>query len=329
MSDMLGDSGIPLFLIMVFVAVFLLAQSLMVSTVGADQKAAKRLRRRIGKVADEFAPSAAASLLRDKYLRELSPLERALESLPGMERLARMIEQSGRTTPAYRLVLVAAGLACAGAVGAWVLSHEALAAAGAGALGGAVPFVKIARERDRRLAKFEEQLPEAMDIMTRALRAGHPFNETLRLVAEELDAPVAREFGLAFADINYGTDVRVAFLNLLERVPSVALMSLVTSVLVQRETGGNLAEILEKIGAVVRGRFRFQRKVKTLTAEGRLSAWVLTMVPFALFAVMSLTSPGYLPVLLVDPLGRKLIGGAFVLMLLGILWMRKLIRIEV
>ena len=141
--------------------------------------------------------------------------------------------------------------------------------------------------------------------------------------------PVAREFELTFADINYGNDLRRAMLGLLQRVPSLTVMALVTAVLVQKETGGNLAEILDQISNVIRGRFKFYRRVKTLSAEGRLSAWILTMVPFALFAVISMTTPEYLPVLLEDPTGQKLVIFGFVMMVAGIYWIRRIIRIEV
>ena len=179
------------------------------------------------------------------------------------------------------------------------------------------------------MEKFEEQLPDAIDSMKRALRAGHPFSAAIKLVSEDMDDPVAREFELTFADINYGNDMRRAMLGLLQRMPSVTVMALVTSVLVQKETGGNLAEILEQISRVIRSRFRFQRKVRTLSAEGRLSAWILAMVPFVLFVVISFTTPTYLPVLLEDPIGRKLIGVGFTLGVIGIYWIRNVIRVDV
>ncbi|MNQ89109.1 Bacterial type II secretion system protein F domain protein [compost metagenome] len=165
--------------------------------------------------------------------------------------------------------------------------------------------------------------------MVRALKAGHPFNETLRLVADEQKGVVAHEFGLTFADINYGNDVRRAMLGLLERMPSMTVMMLVTSILLHRETGGNLTEILQRLSSLIRGRFRFQRKVKTLSAEGRMSAWVLVAIPFVLCIGLVLTTPEYLPMLLNDPTGHKLIMAAFVAMLLGIFWIKKIIRIEV
>jgi tight adherence protein B len=197
------------------------------------------------------------------------------------------------------------------------------------AMGGALPFFKIFRDRTSRIQQFEEQLPDAIDMVKRALRAGHPFSGAIKLVADEMDDPVAGEFGTTFADINYGNDSRRAMLGLLQRVPSVTVMALVTSVLVQRETGGNLAEILERISAVIRGRFKLQRKVKTLSAEGRMSAWILALVPLFLFAVIWVTSPEYLPMLLEEEAGKKMVIYGVVSGLIGIYWVKKIIRIEV
>ena len=269
------------------------------------------------------------SLLREKYLRELSPLARRLESLPILESLSRTIEQSGHRVLAHRVVLLSMALAIAGAIVAWVLTRMQLVALAAAPIAAVLPFLKISRDRSARLGRIEEQLPDAIDVMRRALQAGHPFNASMKLVADDMEQPIAREFELAFADINYGNDVRRAMLGLLERVPSVTVMSLVTSVLVQRETGGNLTEILEQIAKVVRGRFRFHRRVKTLSAEGRMSAWVLAMVPLVLFAAMTVISPDYLPMMLKEPEGRALAVFAVVWAGIGIYFIRRIIRIEV
>ena len=179
------------------------------------------------------------------------------------------------------------------------------------------------------MAKFEEQLPEALDVIKRALKAGHPFNQCLKLVAEDMDEPISREFEYVFTEINYGSDLRRAMLGLLERMPSVSVMALITAVLVQKETGGNLAETLERITGVIRGRFKLYRRVRTLSAEGRLSAWILAMVPLVLFVVIQVTTPDYLPTLLKHPLGPRLITAAAVMGTVGILWIRRIIRIRV
>jgi tight adherence protein B len=317
-----------LFLAMVFVTVFLLSQGLVVPVFGEGGKMRKRLKQRLNDL-DEEEDDEIASLLRDKYLDSLAPWERTLESLSLLEPLRRMIEQAGHTILAYRLILICLAVAFVSGQVAWYFTHMLLAVVGGIIVGGVLPIFKIWRDRTLRMEKFEEQLPEAIDSMRRALRAGHPFNAAIKLVAEDMDEPIAREFELTFADINYGNDVRRAMLGLLQRIPSMNVMALVTSVLVQKETGGNLAEILGQLSSVIRGRFRFQRKVKTMSAEGRLSGWILALIPFALTAMLTISSPDYLPVLLEHETGQKMIIGGCVAGLIGILWIRRIIRIDV
>ena len=323
------ESTPAFFLIMVFVSAFLLVYSFVVPVFGAERQAAKRLKKRLRELALDQTRQSAAAMLREKYLRELSPLERWLEALPGMERLALFAEQSGRLTPAYRIILAATMLGIGAGWLTFMLLHQPVLAILAAAGGFMLPFFRISFRRSKRISRFEEQLPEALDVMVRALKAGHPFSGTLQMVSEEMDDPIAKEFGITFADINYGLDVKQAFMNLLERMPNMTLMTLVTAVVVQRETGGNLAETLSKISGVIRGRFRFGRRVKTLSAEGRMSAWILAMIPFFLFIVIMLTTPTYLPVLMQEPAGMKIVAVSFTLQVIGILWIRRIIRIEV
>ena len=323
------SNGMMLFLAMVFATVFLLAQGLTVPVFGEGSKMRKRLRHRLAELDAEAEDDAVASLLREKYMRNLSPWERALESLPYMEPLRRMIEQAGYSMLAYRLVIIAALCSVAVAILAWYFTRMPVAGLVGLVIGGAIPFFKVSKARAERMERIEEQLPDAIDAMRRAIKAGHPFASAIKLVAEDMEDPIAREFELTFADINYGNDVRRAMLGLLQRVPSITVMALVTSVLVQKETGGNLAEILQQISEVIRGRFRFQRRVKTLSAEGRLSGWILALIPFVLCAMLTVTSPDYLPVLFEDPTGQKMVFGGFIMGLIGIFWIRRIIRIEV
>jgi tight adherence protein B len=323
------SNGLLLFLAVIFAAVFLLSQAMIVPVFGESRKVRGRLKKRLAEIEHELGQESFSSLLREKYLRELSPWERTLERLPLMERLSAVIEQAGQSTLAYRLVLLSVALAAACGVGGWVFSRHPLLALAAAALGAALPLMKVLRDRTQRIQAFEEQLPEAVDMMKRALRAGHPFSGAIKLVGEEMPEPLAKEFKTTFADLNYGNDVRRAMLGMLQRVPSVPVMALVTSVLVQKETGGNLAEILEQISTVVRGRFRLERKIRTLSAEGRMSTWVLALVPIVLFAVISVTTPDYLPTLTEDELGRKLLMFGIVMGCIGLVWIRKIIRIDV
>jgi len=187
----------------------------------------------------------------------------------------------------------------------------------------------VLRQRAKRFARFEEQMPDAIDMIQRALKAGHPFGHCLKLVAEDMDEPISREFELTFADLSYGNDSRRALFGLLQRVPSVSVTALITAVIVQREAGGNLAENLAKISCVIRGRFRFQRRVKTLSAEGRLSGWILSLTPIVLFGILWMLHPEYLGHLVEHPKGPTLITWATVMGTVGILWIRRLVRIEV
>jgi tight adherence protein B len=322
------STGMLIFIGLIFVAVFMLAQGLIVPVFGESARTRRLLRQRLKQI--ELGQDAGpTSLMREKYLKQLSPFERWLESLPIMQRLASLIEQAGHTTAAHRLLVIAVILCIvAGSVG-WSFSRLLPIAVAAAVAGFALPFLKMMHDRKQRFEKLDEQLPDAVDVMKRAMRAGHPFNSALRLVAEDMSNPIAQEFQTTFADINYGNDVRRAMLGLLVRVPSVSMMAVVTSVLVQRETGGNLAEIFDQISKVIRSRFRFGRKVRTLSAEGRLSAWILTLMPIVLFAVIWVTTPTYLPVLLDNPIGQKLLMFGGTMAILGIVWMRKIIRIEV
>lgn len=324
---MSGAEAELIFFGMVFVVVFILAQSFVLPAFGENRKTQKRLRRRLKTFAAARRPEAQ-SLLRTRYADGQGVGATLLRVLPGGRGLESTLERAGWSMRPGTFLALAAGLALLGALLAWTFTEQWWYAA-AGLLGWFLPFLKARADRRKRLNRFEEQLPDAIGIMTRGLRAGHPLAETLHLVSEELNDPAGTEFGRTFSDINYGGDVREAFLAMLERMPSVTVMAMVTGVLVQRETGGNLAEILDKLAGVVRGRFRFQRRVKTLSAEGRLSAWILALVPFVLFLVISVVSPDYMPRLIADPFGVKLIGVTFVLMLIGIIWISRIIRIEV
>lgn len=321
--------GLWIFALLVFFTVVLLLQGTVVPAFSESRKMSKRINARLQRVMDASAGPEFTSLLREKYLRDLSALERALESLPGMERLARILEQSGMQILAYRLVLLAFAASIASATVSWIMSRWWPVVLVAALVGAVLPFCVVLRARAQRFARFEEQMPDAIDMIQRALKAGHPFGQCLKLVAEDMAEPIGREFELTFADLSYGNDARRALLGLLHRVPSVSVTALITAVIVQRETGGNLAENLAKISSVIRGRFRFQRRVKTLSAEGRMSGVILGMTPLVLFGVLWLMHPEYVARLVEHPRGPSLIMTAVIMGAIGILWIRKLVRIEV
>lgn len=323
------STGSLIFVAMIFAAVFLLSQGMITPVFAESGKVKKRLKKRLGDIEKELGDESLSSLLRQKYLRQLSPWERRLEEIPMMENLAGIIEQAGHTMLAHRLVFLSLALGTGGAFAAYAFSNQWIFAALALCIGAWLPISKILRDRTRRIQKIEEQLPDAIDMIKRALRAGHPFSGSLKLASEELPQPLAGELKATFADLNYGNDVRRAMLGFLQRIPSVPVMALVTSILVQKETGGNLAEILEQISSVIRGRFKLQRKVRTLSAEGRMSAWVLALIPLLLFGAIWITTPDYLPTLTESETGKQIIAYGVFSAVVGIYWIRKIIRIDV
>ena len=326
---MFGLSFETLFLIMIAVAVFLLSQAFLVPTFGENRQAKKRMKNRLREVARSDGVSRKTSLVRKKYLSELSPWQQKLESLPGMDHLGQMIEQAGMETPAHQLVLTSLAGGILTAAGVMLFFQKLNIAIIAGLIVIAMRFIKVSKARAARLGKFEEQLPDALGIMSRGLKAGYPFSETLKLVTEDLDEPAAKEFQITFNDVNYGGDLRAALEGLLARIPSVTVMALVSAVMIQKETGGNLAELLDKLASVIRGRYKFQRKVKTLSAEGRMAAWIMSLFPFILGGILSIVNPNLMPMLISDPTGQKLIVVAFIFMLIGIIWMQRIVRIDV
>lgn len=316
------------FVVLVFAAMFLLLQGLAGPTVGSNARMRRRLRRRLEDLVAEPG-GESPSLLRQRYLERLTPLGRQLEALPGMQALRRVVEQAGLDQPAHRYALQGMVYFVVAAVGAVMSGFGGPTAAFMGITSAAIPFLRLMLKRSRRIAAVEEALPDAIDMIKRSVRAGHPFISAIKLVGEDMEGPIGQEFAATAADFAYGSDPRAALLGLVSRVPSTPLMGFVTAVLIQRETGGNLAEILENITRVIRGRQRFHRKIRTLSAEGRVSAWVLTLVPVALAGVLHLTSPQYLPILFQHPRGMTMLAFSAGLMVVGVWWMRRIIRIEI
>lgn len=291
--------------------------------------ASRRLRSRLDALADSVQTEHSVSAIRARYLRQLSPFERQMEQLPGMEIFGRLVEQAGWTVPAYRVFTLMLGLGGAAAALVLLFTRNPIFVVGITLLVASLPVLKARIDRGARLEKFEAQLPDALDLMSRSLRAGNPLMESFKFVSEEMKPPIAADFGRAWSNVNYGVSLKASLSDLLERTPSVSLRSLATAILVQRETGGNLAEILDKITEVLRARAKFQRRLRTLTAEGRMSGWILGGLPFALAGLISVTSPSYLPMLLTDPTGRGMIWGCLTLMTVGLFWISRIVKIRV
>jgi tight adherence protein B len=198
-----------------------------------------------------------------------------------------------------------------------------------GVAAGAIPFGFVAWKRNQRLRKFEEHFPEALDLLGRAVRAGHAFTTGLEMIAQEAPEPIAGEFRTTFEEQNFGLPLREAMLNLAERVPSVDVRFFITALLIQKETGGNLAEILDGLSRVIRDRFRIYRDVHTRTAQGRLTAGILIALPPIMFVMLRVVNPDYVKVLIDDPLGPTILAITAGMQIVGSVLLWKIINIEV
>jgi tight adherence protein B len=190
-----------------------------------------------------------------------------------------------------------------------------------------VPFIYVRRARNSRLRKFEEQFPEAVDLLGRSLRAGHAFTTGVLMAAEEIPAPVGQEFKQLYDQQNFGMSLADALHGFAERIPLIDARFFATAVLTQRETGGNLGEVLDNLGSVIRERFKVKRQVRVLTAHGRITGWILAGFPPALAAVMFVIAPQHMRLLITDPLGVQMIVGALTLQIIGTMIIRKLVNI--
>ena len=292
----------------------------------ASRKLDRRLR-------DVSTPAGAdlddASVVKQSNHGPLPSIDRAMAKTRIGSRIARLIEQSGaRTTPSgigVMMLLVAAGSAFA----ASVLVPIRFAPLAAGALGAAMPIGWLVHRRTVRLKRFEEQFPEALDLLSRAIRAGHAFQTAMGMIADEVAQPVGPEFKKTFDEQNFGLPLRDALNQLSERVPILDVRFFVTAVLIQRDTGGNLSEILDNLAHVVRERFKIRRQVRVHTAHGRFTGYVLLALPAALAVVLSYISPSHMETLFKERIGQMMLIGAIVMQTIGFLWIRKVIKIEV
>ena len=271
---------------------------------------------------------------------EETVLKRALEGpLPGIDRLvsgtglgkrlSRLIEQAGaRLTPSGVAVLSIVLAASAGLV-TFVFVPNRYAPLAAAALAAMMPFGWLMHKRTQRLKRFEEQFPEALDLLSRAIKAGHALQTALGMAAEELPDPVGPEFKKTFDQQNFGLPLRDALNEMAARVGILDVRFFVTAVLIQRDTGGNLSEILENLAHVVRERFKIRRQVRVHTAHGRFTGYVLLALPAALAIALSLINPEHMQVLFRERTGQLMLVGAMVMQTIGFIWIRQVIKIEV
>jgi tight adherence protein B len=311
------------FLVFVF-ALFLVLGAYLLATHGSDKKRAK-LQKRLSEALMHSAHTEDIDvvLARNELMSEIPWVNRTLINIQATFHLKRMLDQADLHITPSRVLMFSFMAGILGGLAASVLTVFIPLMLLAGVVCAALPLAHVWWRRKKRFDAFLEQLPDALDLVSRALSAGHAFSEALHMVSEEMPEPVATEFRKAYEEQNLGLSVKLALENLTQRMPLLDLKMCVTAVLIQRETGGNLAEILEKVAYTILG------DLKTLTTSSRLSAWLLCALPIFVALAVTVLNPDYMSVLWKDPRGHYLIAAALFMQITGMLIVRKILKIQI
>jgi tight adherence protein B len=277
----------------------------------------------------ERAPDEELALVRDEQLSQIPALDSLLRSSAQVSAIQKTLAQAGIPMRAGNFIALSALAGIAATIIAYVLSKRVEIAWVAMIVGFMLPYSYASFKRTKRFARFDELFPEAIDTLARAVRAGHAFTTALEMITNEVGEPIAGEFRQLYEEQKFGMPVRDALMNLADRVPSVDVKFFVTAVMLQRETGGNLAEILDNLSYVIRERFKIQRQVRVYTAQGRLTMALLMGMPPIIVTVMMLLNPGFIRPLFSDPIGHTLLVAGITLQTVGYFVIRRIIRIQV
>lgn len=285
------------------------------------------LRRRLQSLGN--AAAGSTSLLRQGNLSHDPAIDAFLRLVPATSRIEALLEQAEVRITVARLMTISGVGILLGFVFGFLSSAGVLMSLLLAPLGGVLPFLFVSFMRQRRSNKLSEQLPDALDMMARSLRAGHALSSSFKLVSSEMPSPINTEFARAFEEQNLGMPFERVVAQMTKRAPANRdLKIFAVSVIVQKETGGNLVEIIEKIAETIRARYRFYGKLRTLTAEGRMSSWILAALPICTGIFIGFTNPEYTRLLISDPIGQMALGYAVVTWIVGLLWMRRMTKVE-
>lgn len=312
-----------------FISVALLIEGCFLAYKALFSPEAKRIKRRIRTTVEKKLQLEEVNIVRNQVLSEIPSFNTWLRQASLAGSIARLLEQAHSQTSVGIFVLWSALLAGAGFAACSALNLSALVTLGVTGLGGVIPTVFFRRKKMQRLWRFEKQLPDALDLIGRAMRAGHTLMIGMQMVGEEFSEPIGEEFEWTVQELSLGVSVPRAFNNLCRRIESQELKFFVTALIIQWEIGGSLTEILDVISHLIRGRFELLGRIKAISAEGRLSAVILFALPPVLGFVIFLVQPTYLLTLVTDPVGRVLLAGGAILMVLGGLITKKMVNIEV
>jgi tight adherence protein B len=293
-----------------------------------EQAEGAELKKRLKQTAETAAPKKSRLLKPLEQFSSVSSLNAWLTTLGRISQpLQRNITQAGLKISVSTLLLSALFLALLAYVIVRFVMFSSLLALAAAVAASFVPFILVRRARNSRLRKFEEHFPEAVDLLGRSLRAGHAFTTGVLMAAEEIPSPVGDEFKRLYDQQNFGMSLPDALHGFAARIPLIDARFFATAVLTQRETGGNLGEVLDNLASVIRERFKVKRQVRVLTAHGRITGWILAGFPPALAAAMFFIAPQHMTLLITDPLGVRMIVGALTLQIIGTMIIRKLVNI--
>ncbi|HEU4768164.1 MAG TPA: type II secretion system F family protein [Pyrinomonadaceae bacterium] len=316
---------------LVFVVCLLLTYALYLITSRGSDKRRALLNERLAEAIRSSAQSgdAEVQLAREELLSEIPWLNRSLVKIEITSRIKRWIDQADLNITVMRLVLFSATAGVLAFLAMSMISQSYLLRTVVGAIAASLPFLHVMGKRKKRMNRFLQLLPDALDLMSRGLSAGHAFTESLHMVATEMPEPIASEFRKTYEEQNLGLSLKLALENLVHRMPLLDLRMCVTAILIQRETGGNLSELLEKVAYTIRERFRILEDLKTLTLSSRWSAALLCALPILLAVYMTVMNPDYMGVLWRDPRGHKLLAVASVMQVMGILMVQKIMKIKI
>jgi tight adherence protein B len=315
---------------MIFLITLGLTMSAMYFLVEAPA-ARRRVRQRLAAIQQSTSrgTSEEMGILREEVTSQIPALDRLLLNIPIFNKLQVTIQQAAMQTTAATLLLIALAVAFLVFLIGFLFGLPWILLVVVVALAAMVPFMVVAFKRYRRFSKFEELFPDAIELLARAVRAGHAFTTGLELIAREMPEPVAGEFRATYEQQNFGLPLRDALQNMQVRVPLPDVAFFISALQIQRESGGNLAEILDNLSFVIRERFKILRQVKVYTAQGRMTLYILTGLPPGTALLLYLANPKYMGILFTDPMGHKAIAVAIVLQAIGYFVIRKIIRIRV
>ena len=316
--------------LLIFVAAAFFVEATWQWWFSSQSKAARRTKQRLqASMLSAKVDEGLGSLWLQRPLAASAVVEARLRKIPGIAWLDRFLLQSGSTLRVDQLLIRSSAFMLIGCLSSLALLQSFRLALALGLACACLPLLWLARLREKRLSLLERQLPEAADLIARSLRAGHALPSTLQMVADEMPAPISDEFRVVSSEINYGPGLQQALQHLAERIPLDDMRFFVISILIQRETGGNLAELMSNIATLIRQRLKFVRQIRSLSAEGKLSAWILFGLPIVMGVLLSFTNPDYIGRLITDPIGIQLLYASAVMQIFGAFWMYRIIRIRV